>query len=112
MEKKEVYKRHPRRQFTGSLTVPDSSLDIRVLINRTAKGLPINAKVSKHIPLPPDGMVLEDFDSGMEEITDVTDMVEFADKLNAERKHIAEQRQKALEEANGVEIPTTAPEAK
>ncbi len=107
MEKTEKqYKRHPRRVMSKhSYTIPDASLSVRVLIDRTAKGLPVNAKLSKHIPLPPDGELMNDFDTGTEDICDVTDAVAYVDKIKAEQKYIAEQKQKAIEEQSGASAP-------
>lgn len=109
MEKNELFARRPRRKLDSrSITIPDSSLSIRVLIDRTAKGLPVNARMSKHISLPPDGELLDDFTTGTEEILDVTDAMEHADKIKAEMKHIAEEKEKAMQQA--AEAPTTAPD--
>ena len=103
MEKKEkVYRRYPRRVLSKvDYTVPDASLSVRVLIDRMSKGLPVNAKFSKHVPLPPDGDDLNDFEMGTEEITDVTEAVSFIDKIKAEQKYVQEQKQKAIDEASG-----------
>ena len=104
MEKKDTYIRKPRRKLdTKSITIPDCSLSARVLIDRCAKGLPVNAKMSKHIPLPADGNIDDDWDTGTEEILDVTDAVAFHDKLIAEQKYIQEQKEKARQEA--IEAP-------
>lgn len=94
------YVRHPRRVLDSKdYCTPECSLSIRTLINRSAQGLPINAKISQHVPLPPDGEDLNDFETGTEEILDVTDAVEHIEKLNADIKHIREQQRKAQEEA-------------
>lgn len=107
MEKNELFSRRPRRKLDGrSITTPDCSLSIRVLIDRTAKGLPVNARLSKHIALPPDGELLDDFSTGTEEILDVTDAMEHADKIKAEMKHIADEKEKAMQQA--IEAPQTA----
>ena len=96
MEKKDTYVRKPRRKLdTKSITIPDCSLSARVLIDRCAKGLPVNAKMSKHIPLPNDGMVEDDWETGTEEILDVSDAVAFQDKIIAQQKYIQEQKQKS-----------------
>lgn len=95
-----VRTRHPRRDCSGdNITVPNQSISVRTLIDRVSQGLPINAKLRQHIPLPPDGMVADDFDTGTEEILDVTDAVAFADKIKSEQQYIAEQKQKAKDEA-------------
>ena len=107
-KEKSVYKRYPRRNLSGgSITTPDASLSVRYLIDRTAKGLPVNARLSKHIPLPPDGMLLDDFETGIEEILDVTDAQAFADKLQAQAKYIADEKEKARKQA--IEATETAP---
>lgn len=108
MEKNENYTRRRRRVLDKrSYTIPDASLSVRTLIDRTARGLPVNAKLSKHVPLPADGGIMDDFTTGTEEITDVTDAVHYADKIRAEMKHVADEREKARKEA--IEAPQTAP---
>lgn len=108
MEKNDKYIRRPRRKLDNhSYTIPDASLSVRTLIDRTSRGLPVNARLSKHVPLPQDGGILDDFTSGTEEILDVTDAVQHADKIRAEMKHVAEEREKARKEA--IEASQTAP---
>lgn len=107
MKKKESYKRYPRRVLSKkNYCVPDQSLSIRTLIDRVSKGLPVNAKLSKHIPLPQDGQDMNDFVTGTEEIVDVVDAVEHMDRIRSEMKYIQEQKQKQADEAIGkVESP-------
>lgn len=109
---KETYKRYPRRKLDPrGITIPESSLNIRVLIDRTAKGLPVNARLSKHVPLPDDGMIDDDFETGTEEILDVTDAVEHADKIRKELEYVAKKKEEALQQEIGAEVPKTAPES-
>ena len=107
MEKKSIYKRFPRRNFSGhGIAVPDLSLSPRVLLDRISKGLPVNARLSKHIPLPPDGDDINDFTTGIEEITDVTEAVTVIDKIREQQKYIEDEKKKAQEEALGkTEVP-------
>lgn len=97
MEKKEIYKRFPRRKLDNrSITIPDASLSARVLIDRCAKGLPVNARMSRHIPLPIDGMDRNDFETGTEEILDVSDAVAFEAELLKKQAYIAKKKEEAL----------------
>lgn len=99
MEKIEKTRRPRRKLDTRSMTIPEASLSIRVLIDRTSKGLPVNARLSKHIPLPADGELMDDYETGTEEILDVTDAVEYADKIRANMQHIADEKEKARKAA-------------
>lgn len=106
----EIYKRFPRRKLDKhSITLPEASLSVRTLIDRTAEGKPVNARLSKHIPLPDDGIVLDDFETGTEEITDIVDAVEFSDKIRNELSYIEKQKEEARQQEIGVEVPKTAP---
>ena len=106
MEKKDIFSRFPKRKCCGtSITIPDASLSARVLIDRVSEGKPINARMAKHIPLPPDGMIEDDFETGMEDISDVTDAVIYADKIRAEQMHIAKEKEKAIQEQLGATPP-------
>lgn len=114
MEKKDIFSRFPRRKISKETrTIPDASLSIRTLIDRTAKGLPVNAKLSRHIPLPQDGMILDDFETGTEEILDVTDAVEYVDTIRKQQQYIAEEKEKARQEMMGsvpvVPVPSESP---
>ena len=107
MEKNDIFSRFPKRKCNGpSLTIPDASLSVRVLMDRVAEGKPINSKISRHVPLPPDGPVDDDFETGTEEILDVTDAVQHAEKIRAEMKYVAEEKEKALKESLGKTDPT------
>ena len=100
--KEKVYNRYPRRVLSSKdYALPDASLSVRVLIDRVSKGLPVNAKLSKHIPLPPDGDDMNDFEIGSEEVTDVTEAVGLIDKIKADQKYIEEQKRKAIEKESG-----------
>lgn len=110
MNKVEKYVRKPRRKLdTFSLTIPEASLSVRTLIDRTAKGLPINARLSKHIPLPADGLLPDDFETGTEEILDVTDAVEHSEKIRKELEYIQKKKEEARQQEIGAEVPKTAP---
>ena len=107
---KESYKRFPRRKLDKfSLTIPEASLSVRTLIDRTSKGLPVNARLSKHIPLPADGMIDDDWETGTEEILDVVDAEAHADKIRKELAYIENKKEEARQQEIGSEVPKTAP---
>ena len=95
MIKDKKYYRKPRRTFGASITEPNQCLNIRTIIDRLAQGKPVNTEMRQHVPLPPDGMIEDDFETGTEEITDITDAVALQDDINA---RIAEQNRQAEEQ--------------
>ena len=106
MEKKEIYKRRPRRVLDKTnITIPEASLSIRTLIDRTSKGVPVNARLSKHVPLPADGEILDDWDTGTEEIIDVVDAVEHADKIKRDLAYVVKKKEEERQKALGAEEP-------
>lgn len=86
-----------------SLHVPQRTTSLRTILDRASAGLPINAKVTQHVPLPDDGENLDDFDTGTEEYTDLVDVQELDERIKAhEASKVAKQRvakKKAEEEA-------------
>ena len=78
-----------------SLFKPNATTSLRVLLDRAVKGLPVNARMSEHVPLPPDGDDLEDFDRGTEEILDLVDAQAISDRYE---DYMAEQEKKKEEE--------------
>lgn len=83
-----------------SLHVPQRTTSLRTILDRASAGLPINAKVSQHVPLPDDGSDLEDFETGTEEYIDLVDVQNLDERIKAEEaRKVAEQR-KAKEKAD------------
>lgn len=86
-----------------SLHVPQRTISLRTILDRASAGLPINAKVSQHIPLPDDGENLDDFATGTEEYIDLVDVQNLDERIKAEKaKQAAKQaeaKKKAEEEA-------------
>ena len=85
-----------------SLFKPNACTSLRVLLDRAVKGLPVNARMSEHVPLPPDGDDLEDYDKGTDEILDLVDaqvVSERYEQYKAElEKKQEEERKKLLDE--------------
>lgn len=103
-----TYRRYPRRDLSKvDICVPEQSLSIRTLINRVSKGQPINAKLNKHIPLPDDGHDINDYETGTEEIVDVTDAEAYASKIRAQQAYIAKQKEEEFKKQS--ELSQTAP---
>lgn len=104
----ETYKRYPRRVLDKhSITIPEASLSVRTLIDRTAKGKPVNARLSKHVPLPDDGTIQDDFETGTEEIIDIVDAVEYSDKIRDELAYIEKQKEEERKKQIELETPST-----
>ena len=86
-----------------SLHVPHRTTSLRTILDRASAGLPINAKVSQHVPLPDDGADLEDFETGTEEYIDLVDVQNLDERIKAEKaKQVAKQaeaKKKAEEDA-------------
>lgn len=86
-----------------SLHVPQRTTSLRTILDRASAGLPINAKISQHVPLPDDGENLDDFETGTEEYIDLVDVQELDERIKAEeakkKAKQAEAKKKAEEEA-------------
>lgn len=78
-----------------SLFKPNACTSLRVLLDRAVKGLPVNARISEHVPLPPDGDDLEDYDKGTEEILDLVDAQAVSERYE---RYQAELEKKQAEE--------------
>lgn len=87
------YYRKPRRTFKQSISEPNQSIQLRTIIDRLANGLPVQTKMREHVPLPPDGELLDDFESGTEEFTDITDVVAMQEELQAKFDAQAKERE-------------------
>lgn len=87
------YYRKPRRTFNRSIAEPNQSIQLRTIIDRLANGLPVQTKMREHVPLPPDGELLDDFESGTEEFTDITDVVALQEELQAKFDEQAKERE-------------------
>lgn len=70
------------------------AVSLRSILDRVGKGLPCNAKIAQHTPLPPDGDNMEDFDTGTEEYLDLVDVQHLSEKVT---KHYEEQVEKQKE---------------
>ncbi len=86
-----------------SLHVPQRTTSLRTILDRASAGLPINAKISQHVPLPDDGENLDDFETGTEEYIDLVDVQELDERIKAEeakkKAKQAEAKKKVEEEA-------------
>lgn len=78
------------------LHIPNCTTSLRSILDRTSQGLPVNTRVAKHTPLPPDGENLEDFETGTAEYLDLVDVQKLDEK---QREYYAEQKRKQKEEA-------------
>lgn len=96
MEKKSILW---RRKCTASITKPFMTTSLRAILDRTSQGLPINSRIARHEPLPPDGENLEDFDTGTEEYLDHVDVQHLSEDIEKAKKKIDEERRKQVEEA-------------
>ncbi len=102
------------RSFKGvkPIVVPDQCVNIRAVLDRISQGQPINAQLRQHTPLPPDGLDMNDFDTGTEEILDLVDAQEVAERVEkaqeeqakAAKKKRDEQAQAALEQRVAAEV--------
>ncbi len=102
-------KKHPRREITGSsITTPNQSISLRTILSRIGNGEPINAKLRKHEPLPPDGEIDDDFETGTREILDLTDVQRIAEELEEKeqqhRDELEKKRQQQREEEFEAEV--------
>lgn len=91
MKKNEIHYRRPCNN--QRLFKPNQTTSLRAILNRAMSGLPINAKIARHEPLPPDGDDMEDFSTGTEEILDLVDAQEVSDTI-AQRYADAEKKQR------------------
>lgn len=106
--------KHSRRDCHSqtAMHVPDMTVSLRTILDRANAGLPMNARVAKHEPLPPDGDNMDDFDKGTEEILDLVDAQRVServkkhyDDLEKERqKKVEEEKQKSFEDAVNAEV--------
>lgn len=101
-----------RRSCIASITKPFMTTSLRSIIDRTSQGLPINSRIAKHEPLPPDGEDLDDFETGTEEYLDHVDVQHLAEDIEKAKQKIDEEckqkvdeaRKKAFDEAVEAEI--------
>lgn len=107
------YYRKPRRTFKKSIAEPNQSIQLRTIIDRLANGLPVQTKMREHIPLPPDGELLDDFDSGTEEFTDITDVIAMQEELQAKFDEQAKDRESKqntmVDVTSAISAPTSVP---
>lgn len=98
---KKIKKRAPRRSFAQvcDLCTPDQGISLRRILDRLSQGLPCNATMKKHEPLPPDGEDLEDFDTGTEEYVDINDALPVLEKIEQAEAEVKEAQKKAAEDA-------------
>ncbi len=87
----------------GDLCKPNQTTSLRTILDRVSQGLPINAKIAKHTPLPPDGDNMEDFDTGTEEYIDLVDVQKLDERIKAQKEEAFrkqnEEREKAKKKA-------------
>ena len=76
---------------------PCSSVSLRTIIDRSTKGLPINAKLPEHQPLPPDGDNMDDWNTGTEEIIDLVDAQQASEKVKAYYDEQEKKKQEAID---------------
>ncbi len=94
------------------LHIPNRTTSLRKVLDRASQGLPINTQMAQHEPLPPDGMDLEDFDTGTEEYLDLVDVQHLDERVKAhqeeaeeeKRKKVQEKKQKEFEDAVAAEL--------
>lgn len=75
--------------------IPNCTTSLRTILDRTSAGLPVNARVAEHVPLPPDGEDMEDFETGTAEYLDLVDVMHLSDRVKAFEE---EQKRKQEEE--------------
>lgn len=95
MKKNEIHYRRPCNN--QRLFKPNQTVSLRAILNRAMSGLPINAKIARHEPLPPDGDNMEDFTTGTEQILDLVDAQEISETI-AQRYADAEKKQREAQE--------------
>lgn len=90
------------RSFKGvkPIVVPDQCVNIRAVLDRISQGQPINAQLRQHTPLPPDGLNMDDFDTGTEEILDLVDAQEVAERVEKAQEEQAKAVKKKRDEQN------------
>lgn len=88
-----------RRSCTASITKPFMTTSLRSILDRTSQGLPINSRIAKHEPLPPDGENLDDFETGTEEYLDHVDVQHLAEDIEKAKQKIDEERKQKVDEA-------------
>ena len=101
------------------LHIPNRTTSLRKILDRASQGLPINTQMAQHEPLPPDGMDLEDFDSGTEEYLDLVDVQHLDERVKAhhekaeeeKRKKVEEKKRKDFEDAVAAEVAKRAAES-
>lgn len=97
MEKHDKLWRRPCNKV--NLCKPQQSTSLRAILDRVSQGLPINAKIAKHTPLPPDGDDLEDFDTGTDEYLDLVDIQHLNERIEKSKEDHEKAQQKAREDA-------------
>lgn len=78
------------------LHIPNRTTSLRQVLDRVNAGLPVNAQMAQHQPLPPDGNDLEDFETGTEEYLDLVDVQHLNERIKAQAEKA---RKKQIEEA-------------
>ena len=86
------------------LHIPNATTSLRTILDRTGAGLPVNARVAKHFPLPPDGDDMNDFEKGTEEYLDLVDVQQLDERIKAEQQKKYEEQQKKREEEKQKEL--------
>ena len=101
-----------RRSCTKSMCKPNQSVSLRAILDRTTSGLPVNAKIAQHTPLPPDGDDMDDFETGTAEYIDLVDVQHMSERVQEDfrkkkedaAKKAEEERKKAFDEAVQLEL--------
>ena len=90
------------RSFKGvkPIVVPDQCVNIRAVLDRISQGNPINVQLRQHTPLPPDGLDMNDFDTGTEEILDLVDAQEVSERVEKAQLEQAKAAKKKRDEQN------------
>ena len=102
MEKKNKLWR--RKCNKVNLCKPNQSTSLRAILDRVSMGLPINAKMAKHTPLPPDGDDMDDFDTGTEEYIDLVDVQQLDERIKEQHFKAEEAQRNARDKAKEEEL--------
>lgn len=107
MKKEDILKRRERFKYRRNCTsdVPlvnaDMHTNMRQLLNRIARGESVDKMPKEHVPLPPDGEIEDDFDTGTEEILDIVDAMAIKDAVDSKiDEYKAQQAEKAKQQAD------------
>lgn len=115
LRKKQLEKRHYRRSWTDDITIPEQTVSLREVLNRTANGQPLNVKIRQHRPLPAVNPSEDDYTTDTEEITDLTDAMSVAqrvtDKMDEMRSKKQEDARKKRDEELEREVQRRVSEA-